>query len=205
MAAFSFLNMKRLRLAASSATMVMLPLTAFAADLSEHEHEGGGMPQLDFTTAPTQIFWTIVAFIALYWLLSRKALPRVAETLELRHGRISADLDQAAKLRVEAEGALQRYEAMLAETRARAAEALEKTRSDVQAGLARRQAELDAELGRKVETAEAEIGQARDKAVAALTSVAADAARIAVRRLTGIEVGQPEAAEVAQRVAKAGA
>ncbi|MGE3740510.1 MAG: hypothetical protein AB7I59_13525, partial [Geminicoccaceae bacterium] len=68
-------------------------------DAAEH---GGGLPQLDASTFPSQIFWLIVSFATLCWLLSRKALPRVSDILEARQSRISSDLDQAAALRNEA-------------------------------------------------------------------------------------------------------
>ena len=64
------------------------------------------MPQLDTTWFASQIFWLIIAFSVLYYLLSRKALPRLAEILEARQDRIAADLDEAERLRREAEEAL---------------------------------------------------------------------------------------------------
>ena len=61
------------------------------------EH-GGGLPQLDALTFPSQIFWLIVCFATLYYLLSKRALPRVGDILEARQERIAADLDRAAQL-----------------------------------------------------------------------------------------------------------
>ncbi|MFN4098278.1 MAG: hypothetical protein ACK4GT_00740, partial [Pararhodobacter sp.] len=37
----------------------------------------GGMPQLDLSTFPNQIFWLAVTLVALYLILSRVALPRI--------------------------------------------------------------------------------------------------------------------------------
>jgi len=36
-----------------------------------------GMPQLDFSTFANQIFWLVVALIAIYLILTRVALPRI--------------------------------------------------------------------------------------------------------------------------------
>ena len=68
------------------------------------------VPQLEVWTFPSQIFWLLITFSTLYYLLSRKALPRVSEILEARQDRIAADLDQAQRLRREAESALATYE-----------------------------------------------------------------------------------------------
>ena len=78
------------------------------------------MPQLDVSTFPSQIFWLIICFSVLYYLLSRRALPRISETLEARQDRIAADLDQAQRLRREAEAALASYEEAMAKAQDRA-------------------------------------------------------------------------------------
>ena len=75
------------------------------------------MPQLEVGTYASQIFWLIIAFSTLYYLLSRKALPRIAEILEARQDRIAADLDQAQRLRADTEETLSIYEERMAKAR----------------------------------------------------------------------------------------
>lgn len=169
----------------------------FEEGVEAAEH-GGGLPQLDAKTFPSQIFWLIVSFLALYWLLSRKALPRVGDILEARQARISADLDRAAQLRHEAEEALRKHEAVVAEAQARAAAQIKETQDRLAAEAAKRQAEVDADLNAKLAEAESRIGAAKDKALAEIQSVAAEVASSAVRRLAGIEVA---AADVQAAVA----
>ena len=165
----------------------------------EAAEHGGGLPQLNAATFPSQIFWLIVSFGVLYWLLSRKALPRVEDILTARQERLTADLDQAASLRSEAEAALQRHETMLAEAHATAAAAIKATQDRLMAEASKRQAELDGELNAKLAEAEARIKAAKDAALGEIEGVAAEAASAAVRRLTGIEVVGGEArATVAQ-------
>ena len=168
-------------------------------DAAEH---GGGLPQLDAATFPSQIFWLIVSFIALYWLLSRKALPRVGEILEARQTRIASDLDRAATLRAEAEEALRRHEAVVAEAQARAAARIKETQDQLAADATKRQAEVDAELSAKLTEAEARIGSARDQALAEIQGVAAEVARAAVKRLAGIEVGAQDVEATVARIVR---
>ena len=112
------------------------------------------MPQLDTTWFASQIFWLIIAFVTLYWLLSRKALPRLAEILEARQDRIAADLDEAERLRQEAEEALASYQQAIARAQDEAHRLLTETQIRLQATAAERQAELDAELGKQLREAE---------------------------------------------------
>ena len=169
------------------------------AGVEAAEH-GGGLPQLDAATFPSQIFWLIVAFGALYWLLSRKALPRVGEILQARQERLTADLDRAAALRGEAEAALQRHETMLAEAHATAAAAIKATQDRLIAEASKRQVELDGELNAKLVEAEARIKSAKDAALAQIEDVAAEAATAAVKRLSGIEVTSEDAQATVARI-----
>jgi F-type H+-transporting ATPase subunit b len=146
------------------------------------------VPQLDVSTFPSQIFWLIICFGILYYLLSRRALPRVSEILEARQDRIAADLDQAQRLRRDAEAALAKYEQAIAQAQDRAHALLAENQSRLQAQAAARHAEVDQQLTAQVADAEAQIAAARDRALAELEDAAIEAARAAVTRLAGITV-----------------
>ena len=45
----------------------------------------GGMPQLDFSSWPSQIFWTALALFILYKVLNGSILPKISGALEDRH------------------------------------------------------------------------------------------------------------------------
>jgi F-type H+-transporting ATPase subunit b len=156
------------------------------------------MPQLDATWFASQIFWLIIAFAILYYLLSRKALPRLSEILEARQDRIAADLDEAERLRRDAEEALARYQQVVAKAQGEAHAMLAETQARLQAAAAERQAELDRDLARQLAEAEARIAAARRSALKELEEAAAVAAQAAVERLVGIKVAK-KAAQAALR------
>lgn len=165
----------------------------------EGEHKGG-MPQLDATKFPTQIFWLVVAFGTLFYLMRRKALPRVEEILEARQERIAGDLDRAARLRDEAEAAQRQHEAVVAEARRKAQEQAKAVQDRVGGDIAERQAKLDADLGGRIDEAEARINKSRTEALAELQDVAASLAQVAVERLAGLRVSEAEAKDALGRV-----
>ena len=161
------------------------------------------MPQLEVATYASQIFWLIVTFSTLYWLLSRKALPRVAEVLEARQDRIAADLDQAQRLRHEAEEALRTYEEAMAKARAEAHRTASENSARLQAEAAKRQAEVDQDVTKKIREAEARIREARDAALKELEDGAAVAAQAAVERLAGFKVTKKAAQAALKQVKEA--
>ena len=81
---------------------------------------GGGFPPFDSSTFPSQLVSLAVAFVALYIIVSRFALPKVGGTIEARQNAIEGDLAQAQKLKDESDAALKAYEGELAAARSRA-------------------------------------------------------------------------------------
>ena len=157
------------------------------------------MPQLDVSTFSSQIFWLIICFGTLYYLLSRRALPRVSEILEARQGRIAADLDQAQRLRREAEAALSTYEQAMAKAQDEAHALLAEAQNRLQAEAAERQAELDCQLREQLSEAEARIASARQRALAEIEDAAVGAAQAAAERLAGLKVSHAAAKSALRR------
>ena len=81
--------------------------------------DAGGLPQLDFSTFGNQIFWLLVALVAIYLILSRVALPRIAAVLAERQGTITHDLTTAEDLKAKAAEAEEAYKKALADARPR--------------------------------------------------------------------------------------
>ncbi len=146
------------------------------------------MPQLDPSNYAGQIFWLVISFVALYWVLVRLALPRVADVLEARQDRIDDDLDRAAAAKQEAEKVLAAYEKRLAEGRDEAQGLLRQAAEEMAAEAAKRHESLAAKLAGDVKAAETRILEAKTAAVRSIGEVAAEVAQSAARRLIGIEV-----------------
>ncbi len=156
----------------------------------EPNGEAGGLPQLNPATFPTQLFWGAVAFITLYWLMSRKALPRVGAVLEERAERIGEDLDKAAQFRSEADAAQAEYEKALAQSRAEAQAILREMEASLAQANANAQAALAAEVTEQGRAAEQRITAAKEAALGNLRVIALDVAEAVASRLTGHAAAQ---------------
>ena len=143
------------------------------------------MPQLDPTTFATQIFWLVITFGALYAILSRVALPRVADILAARRKKIDGDLDAAATLKSEAESVLKAYEKAMADARAQAQATLRQAAEDLAADAATKNAALSERLNREIKAAEERIAAAKNRAVDQISEIAGAAAVQATARLIG--------------------
>ncbi len=145
--------------------------------------DAGGMPQLDFDTWPSQIFWVALALVLLYQILSKKIMPRIAGTLEARQHAIADDLDAASSLKVRAEAAQQTYQQALADAKARAGEIADRNRADIQAQVDEATVKAEAEIAARTAEGEERIGAIRAEAARNAKEIAVETARAIVEKL----------------------
>ncbi|MCR9126321.1 MAG: F0F1 ATP synthase subunit B' [Rhodobacteraceae bacterium] len=133
-----------------------------------------GMPQLDFSTFGNQIFWLVLALIAIYLVLSRMALPRIGAVLAERQGTITNDIAKAEDLNKRAKEAEAAYEQALADARTEAQRIIAETKVGIKQDLDAAIAKADAEIAAKSADAEKAIAEIRAGAMDAVRDVATD-------------------------------
>jgi F-type H+-transporting ATPase subunit b len=160
-----------------------------------HGEGHGAFPPMDTSTFPSQLFWLVIFFAALYLLMSRVALPRMAKILDARANRIEGDLAKAQKLKDETEAAVQAYEKALADARGKAQSIATETRTKMTAEMDAERSVVEKTLSAKVAEAEAAIATAKGKAMKDIGDVAAETAAEIVAELTGTKVSKAAAAK----------
>ncbi len=144
-----------------------------------------GMPQLDFSTFGNQIFWLVVTLVVIYLILSRVALPRIAEVLAERSDTISNDIAAAEELKSKAIEAEEAYNQALAEARSEAAKIVATTKTEMKTELDAAIAKADAEIFEKIEQSEKAISEIRRNAMENVEDVAKATALALVTALGG--------------------
>lgn len=143
---------------------------------TQQSEQAAGMPQLDPSSFDNQIFWLVVALAAIFWMLSRLALPRIAQILERRRQAVDDDLAMAEKLRRKAEDIDKVYEQTIAEARSEGqavlAQARAVTRDEIEAMTDKTMGEIDA----RVREAQATIKGQVDAAMASVHAQCCDLA-----------------------------
>ncbi|MEM8871496.1 MAG: F0F1 ATP synthase subunit B' [Pseudomonadota bacterium] len=156
---------------------------ADATDAANGGDGAVGMPQLDFSTFPNQVFWLVVALFVLYQIVTKVALPRIGGTIEDRHEVISNDLEAAAALKQQAVEAEAAYNKALAEARTQAQQIAAETKAEIQSELAAATEVAEAEIAAQTAESEARIAEIREGATQSVTEVAGDTAAAIVEAL----------------------
>jgi len=163
-----------------------------------------GMPQLDFSTFPNQIFWLVITLLVIYFVLSRVALPRIGAVLAERSGTITNDIAAAEDLRVKARQAEAAYDKALADARAEANRIVADAKAEIQAELDIELRKADALIAERTAESERAIAEIRDSAMESVSEVARDTAGEIVRVMGGtVDQGAIDAAVAARIGARA--
>src|SRR6195256_22280 len=153
---------------------------------AEGGQHSGTFPPFDSSTFASQLVSLVIAFAALYLIVSRIALPRVGSVIDARQNGIEGDLGEAQKLKDESDAALKAYENELAAARARAQAISTETREKLNAASEAERKRLEERLSVKLAEAEKTIAATREAAMSKVRSIASDAAIAIVQRLTGV-------------------
>jgi F-type H+-transporting ATPase subunit b len=144
-----------------------------------------GMPQLDFSTWSNQIFWLVLALIAIYLILSRIALPRIGAVLAERSGTITNDIAAAEDLKAKAVAAEQAYDKALIDARAEAGVIVANAKADIKADLDVAIAKADADIAKKAAESAKAIEEIRASSMANVEIVANDTANEIITAMGG--------------------
>ena len=153
------------------------------------EAEGGHkapFPPFQKDTFASQLVSLVIAFVALYLIVSKIALPRVGSVIDARQNAIDGDLAEAQKLKDASDTALKSYESELAAARSRAQAIGAETRETLNAASEAERKTLEQRLSAKLAEAEKTIAATRDGAMSNVRGIAADAAAAIVQQLTGV-------------------
>jgi F-type H+-transporting ATPase subunit b len=153
---------------------------------TEADAHGRAFPPFQKETFASQLLSLLIAFVALYLIVSRIALPRVGSLLDARQNAIDSDLAEAQKLKDASGDALKAYESELAAARSRAQAISNETREKLNAASEADRKRLEERLSLKLAEAEKSIASTRASAMRNVRGIAAEAATAIVQRLTGV-------------------
>ena len=153
---------------------------------TEADAHGRAFPPFQKYTFASQLVSLVIAFVALYLIVSRIALPRVGGAIDARQNAIEGDLAEAQKLKDQSDAALKSYEGELASARTKAQAIGAETREKLNAQSEAERKALEDKLSVKLAEAEKTIAATRTTAMSNVRGIAAEAASAIVQRLTGV-------------------
>jgi F-type H+-transporting ATPase subunit b len=174
---------------------------ADASHGGDHHAEGSvGLPQLDVTTFPSQLFWLLVTFVFLYVIFSKKNLPEISSVLENRKNHIQNDLETAGKTRLEAEQVQNSYEESLNKAREDATNEMSSVNDEISAEAEKASNEFREHSEKEIAKAEKNLSKAKKEVLDSMDTIAAEIASEAAQKIVGISTDVDQAKSVVQLI-----
>jgi F-type H+-transporting ATPase subunit b len=139
-------------------------------------------------------FWVGIGFLVVIGVILYAGAPKmIGKILDDRALAIKAELDEAARLRAEAEALLADYKRKSANAESEAAAIVDEARADAERIAAEMRIALAAQIERRGKQAEDKIASAEAAAMAEIRALAADAAAAAAEKLIAARLDEKRA------------
>lgn len=181
-----------LAMAASVYTAGVASAAEQVAHLAEHTEDAAhhaksaGLPQLDPSTYPSQIFWLVIMFAVLYLVFSRRVLPEISGVLENRREHIDSDFASAEKLQKEAGAVHDAYEKILNDARLKADNLYKEIEISIQKKSAKEVKEFHERIDKETRLTEARLEKVQKEIRTEMDVIVAEVARQAAEKIIGV-------------------
>ena len=151
-----------------------------------------GLPQLNFETYPSLIFWSVLSLITLYLLMSRLVTPKVSEVLNFREQNIQNNLLKAKSLKEEADKIIDKIKIEQDTARSEARNLIEKSIAINKEILEKQSQEISEKINKKINDAVKEIDKEKIKKVSELLDNSSSVAEKIINKVADLQVDKKE-------------
>jgi len=161
-----------------------------------------GMPQLNPEFWVAQIFWLILIFISLYLVIWKIFLPKITYSIENRKSRIVNDLDEAQKLKENAEKKLEEYNEIIEKSKKEAKKIIEDSKKKLNKDIENKKQKFKDEIEKEIAVVEKEIKDLKKSSISNINNISAEISAEVIRQIIGIEVNKSSAFAIVNEIVK---
>ena len=161
-----------------------------------------GMPQLNPKFWPAQIFWLILIFSSLYLIIWKIFLPRITYSIENRKSRVVNDLDEAQKLKDNAEKKLKEYNEIIEKSKKEAKKIIDDSKKKLDRDIENKKQKFNDEIEKELVAAEKEIRDLKKSSISNISNIAAETSAEIIKQIVNIEVNKSSVSAIVDNVAK---
>jgi len=167
---------------------------AFAAD--------EGMPQLNPEFWVAQIFWLVLIFSTLYITISKIFLPKIINVIENRKLKIVSDIDEAQKLKDNAENKLKEYNQVIENSRKEAQKLIRDNKKQLDIDLEQKKQKFTEEIEKELMNVEQEIKKLKKTSLLSINKIATEITNDLLKKIIGINSNMSNISAIVEDVSK---
>ena len=162
----------------------------------------GGMPQLDPEFWTAQIFWLILNFSSLYLIIWKIFLPRITYSIENRKSKVVKDLDEAQKLKDNAEKKLREYNEIIEKSKKEAKKIIDDSKKKLVKDIEDKKQKFKDEIEKELIATEKEIKNLKKNSTLNVSNIATDTSAEIIRQIISTEVNKSNVSAVVNEITK---
>jgi F-type H+-transporting ATPase subunit b len=161
-----------------------------------------GLPQLDLSTYPSLIFWSIISLIIGYILMAFIVTPRIKSILNLRETNIQNDLIKAKASNQEAEDVNKEISTNQIKIKSKSEALIKQAILETKDMLVNTETNISKKLNLKISNAEKKIIKSKENVMDEILSQTEDITEEVIQKLTSIKTKKPDIRKTIQTVSR---
>ena len=161
-----------------------------------------GMPQLNPEFWGAQIFWLVLIFSILYLIIWKIFLPKITYAIENRKSKIVNDLDEAQKLKENAEKKLKEYNTIIANSIEEAKKIIDDGRKKLDQDIENKKKDFNSQIEKEIASVEKEIKNLKKTSLSNIGKIASEPSTELMRKMIGLEVNKSNVSAVVEDIIK---
>ena len=175
---------------------------AFIVCVNQAFGSEAGMPQLNPEFWAAQIFWLILTFSSLYLIIWKVFLPKITLSIENRKSRVVNDLDEAQKLKENAEKKLNEYNKIIEESKKEAKKIIEDSKKKLDRDIKNKKQKFNDEIEKELVATEKEIKNLKKTSTSNIANIAAETTAAIIRQIINTEVNKSNVSAIVNDITK---
>ena len=161
-----------------------------------------GMPQLNTEFWTAQIFWLILIFSSLYVVIWKIFLPKITYSIENRKSRVVNDLNEAQKLKENAEKKLKEYNRIIEDVKKEAKKIIEENKKKLENDIKNKNQKFNEEIEKELLVVEKEIKNLKKASLKNINEIAKEVSSEVIKQIIGTEVNASNVSAIVEDISK---
>ena len=161
-----------------------------------------GMPQLNPEFWASQTFWLILIFSTLYLIIWKIFLPKITYSIENRKFRIVNNLDEAQKLKENAEKKLKEYDEIIKKSKNEAKKIIEDSKKKLNRDIENKKQKFNIEIEEELKSVEKETKDLKKSSLSNISNIAVQTSAEVIKQIIDTEVNKSNVSAIVEDIIK---
>ena len=161
-----------------------------------------GLPQLEFSTYPSLIFWSVLSLILLYLFMSLIITPKISLALNNREQNIQNNLMKAKAIKEDSDLILEKLNKEEEDARSKARNLIEETIKEIKVNLEKTDEEITEKTNLKINDALKKLNSEKDSRIEELLKNSSSISEMVINKVVNINVNNDALQKIIDKTSK---